>query len=31
LVRYCHRLHNCASNCQVADDCKVNVCSGRQV
>lgn len=28
-VRYCHRLHNCASNCQVANDCKVNYCHGK--
>jgi len=30
-VQYCHRLHNCASNCQVANDCGVRYCHGRQV
>lgn len=30
-VRYCRRLHNCGSNCQVGTDCKVDYCHGRCV
>lgn len=31
IVRVCRRLHNCASNCQVATDCKVDYCHGKGV
>ncbi len=30
-IRYCRRLHNCGSNCQVATDCKIDYCHGRGV
>ena len=31
IVRYCRRLHNCKSRCQVATDCKVKYCHGRDL